>query len=332
MSFMNEAAGVSSNAFSDSIAAGFDSIRYDRRLSFSPYVRVVLPLDKFVFWVKHSLLSPSTLASLGVCADLPQSVEVACNVHVATNTEQGPTESLDMSSLLVNTRDQVRQFHDTSVNLLWLSSFEGIKFSIGGRNAYYEQASIHHYRGQTIYPVMLPQIIDEAGQLNQCELILSDSTPLWLYMASVIEKYIWLPGFNLPLEVAYLVPDNLEPPYGVIEVINGSQKAVTGGPIYSPNMSRNSYVTEEVKVTLLGCNNQVASDFLDSVLGYCLAHSPLGVNNSPVITDESRFQPELNIRAQKKVILFKVNYYQSAVRDMAVRLISQCIPTFTVEN
>lgn len=330
MSFLSEQQ-QSSTPLNDALVAGLDNIRYGQTLTFSPYVRVTLPLDGFVFWVSYGLVSADILASLGLPAEAPSDLQVNCSVHMSTETEQNEDESLDLSRIIITSESEVRPFHDTDVNLLWLSSFSGVRFSIGSRTGYYEQANLHHYKGSTIYPVMMSQIIDSADQLQLDNVILSNSTPLWLSIVNDLAKYPWAPGFDFKLYPRYLLPDNQVPPYGVVMPVEGSQKALSAGPIFSDTMSRDAYVRESVDIILYGCNNKAAADFLDTMLLIALNKPYFGINNSPVIADESRPQSEINVLAQKKRISFEVNYYQSQARDMAVRLITQCVPTFTVE-
>lgn len=329
MSFVSEQ--QSSTPLNDALVAGLDSIRYGQTLTFSPYVRVTLPLDGFVFWLAYSLVSADTLASLGLPAEAPPELQVNCSVHMSTEIEQNEDESLDLSRITITSESEVRPFHDTDVNLLWLSSFSGVRFSISSRTGYYEQANLHHYKGSTIYPVMMSQIIDSADQLQLSDQILSNSTPLWLSIVNDLARYPWVPGFSFKLYPRYLLPDNRVPPYGVIMPIEGSQRAVSAGPLFSDTMSRDAYVRESVDIILYGCNNKAASDFLDTMLLIAMNKPYFGINNSPVIADESRPQSEINVLAQKKRISFEVNYYQSQARDMAIRLITQCVPTFTVE-
>ena len=46
-----------------------------------------------------------------------------------------------------------------------------------------------------------------------------------------------------------------------------------------------------------------------------------GIMNSPVPKDAKRGQIEINTIAQKKVIVFEVNYYQTRVNSLAQQLI-----------
>jgi len=330
MSFLEEL--EQKTPLSDVLGAGVDSIRYQQEITFTPYVRLVLPLDGFVFWVRYDQVGTLILRGVDLTPGEEASFTVPCSLHMATDTEQSEDENLDVSNVVVTVKQEVRPFHDTLVTVMWLAEFQGVRFAINSRKSFYRQSNVYHYIGKTIYPAMLTQIIDDASLFDATALILSNSTPLWLALASIVPDAVWLPGYTIPLFPKFLLPDNLEPAYGVILPVEGSQRAVNLAPTYQPNFSRDQYVTEDVDIILYGCNNKVASDFLDTVLGLCVGEvSGFGINNSPVLQDESRQQSELSVLAQKKRIRFRINYHQTQLRALAIRYILKCVPTITVE-
>lgn len=316
---------------SDALSDGLDDIRYSQTITFVPYVRMELPLDKFIFWVKYDQVGKDALASLGLSADGLAPVTVKCAIHSATSTEQGEEDNMDYSKVVVTCTHEIRPFHEDITTVMWVADLDGIRFAIDSRAEFFKQANLYHYHGGSIYPTMLTQMIDDASEFDVNAQILSDSTPLWMAMAKSIKNAVWLPGFDFPLYPRFLVPDNEVPPYGVIIPDGGSVEAQSLGPAYAGNSSRSMYVTELVSVVLYGCQNSQAMDFLDSVLGYAATGLIFGVNNSPVVEDVPREQSELSVLAQKKRIVFKINYYQSAARNMAIRYIKSCIPNITVE-
>jgi hypothetical protein len=94
--------------------------------------------------------------------------------------------------------------------------------------------------------------------------------------------------------------------------------------------SHDQLVQERVRVTLTGLNNEQALNFIDFVNQFTLDNpGVLGVMNQPVPRDEKRTQNELRVIGQKKTIEFQVNYYQSAVFDIAQRLIETVNISFT---
>lgn len=61
MPALNEGLLASSRQLGATLQAGVDTISQGQRVTFERYVRYVLPLDGYVFWVKASLMSPSAM-------------------------------------------------------------------------------------------------------------------------------------------------------------------------------------------------------------------------------------------------------------------------------
>jgi hypothetical protein len=49
----------------DALAAGVDVLSGQQTVSFVPYVRTVLPIDGYVFWLNAALLSADQLSQVG---------------------------------------------------------------------------------------------------------------------------------------------------------------------------------------------------------------------------------------------------------------------------
>ncbi len=52
------------------LAAGLDALSYDQVVAFEPYLRLVLPYDGYVFWVKVSSLSEGAILNAMVPIEL----------------------------------------------------------------------------------------------------------------------------------------------------------------------------------------------------------------------------------------------------------------------
>ena len=330
MASINEAARAGT-PLATALAAGLNDISYNQTVRFWPYVRLVMPLDGMVFWVNASLVSAKKLKAFNLCQSSIGAKDVKCAVHASTDTIQNYDESLDMSSLVVTTTQEVRPFHDAVGDVLWMGDFEGIKFAINTQSNYYAQAGLHHYVGATIYPAMMTQFIDTLEDLDTSRLIISNSLPLWIALFGDAEKFVWLPQPVTTLFPAFLVTDNLTPPYIVIDVKDGETIPLQAGALLSSDMSRAQLARDTVEITTYGLGNDQIMDLMDFVVGACLAPdlTGMGVTNMPVARDVKRTQAEANILAQKKSVTFEVNYYQSSTRDMAERYILSCIPNVT---
>ena len=64
-----------------------------------------------------------------------------------------------------------------------VGGFGEVGFSFSARRSYYQQADLHHYVGDAIYPAFETQVIDTSEELTELledRLIVSNSLPIWL--------------------------------------------------------------------------------------------------------------------------------------------------------
>ena len=107
-----------------------------------------------------------------------------------------------------------------------------------------------------------------------------------------------------------------------------SIEALQPVPYYDRHMSHMQLTSERVRVTLYGCDNDMASDFLDLVISYSRDTDVIGMMNPmPAIRDDKRPWPEGMVIAQKKVIDFHVSYVQRRINDLARQMILQAQAT-----
>jgi hypothetical protein len=104
--------------------------------------------------------------------------------------------------------------------------------------------------------------------------------------------------------------------------------SIGAAPRLSSSLSHSQLVREKVRITIYGLRNYNAIDFVDFVNQFCLNTELFGLMNSPVLRDEKRTQPELNTIAMKKVIEFEIDYYQERARDVARQLLTSAIPAY----
>lgn len=313
-----------SSPLAASLRAGLDNISSYQTITFRQYVRVVLPLDGYVFWVRADLdASAMALAAEKLknpaTSVLPSSLTVSGSLHYSTNQQQNEDETIGINNVIFTSKTEIQEFNQINSSSIFIGEFDGIRFAFTERRSYYKQADLHHYVGDAIYPVMESQIIDDPSCLDIGNVIVSNSLPVWL-------------GLNkfMPIYPSFAVPDNIHPPYAVAHIAPESTTAIQSAPSIGPTSTHDQLVKEMVKITIYGLRNFNALDFQDYVLQYSLDYDVIGIMNMPVIRDDKRTQSELNILAQKKSIEFEVSYYQSRVRDVARQLILTAIPTFVV--
>lgn len=342
MTGLDEAIGAK-NQLAAALAVGVDTIAYNQTITFNRYVRLVLPLDGYVFWVRDTLVGPSALAN----ALLPNrtrpnqspftfpipapELTVQCSLHYATDVRQEPDEFYAAHRVILTSEKEVNDLSAIAPNVLWIGEFQGKRFAFSSRGSFYAQADLFHYVGFAVYPDMLPQIIDAPAGFDSNGLIVSNSLPAWLALNNYAPVY----GFADPVVTlynAYLMPENLPPPFGSVLIPPESTLALASAPRLDRMSSRSQLCTDTVKITLWGTRNDGVMDFMDRVNQYSVDEDVIGIMNMPVPRDEQRTQSELGTLAQKKTIEYQVSYIQSRMRDIAVKTIQQCVPSFTVDS
>lgn len=311
-----------------SLAGGIETISSGQTIQFNRYLRRVLPLDGFVFWVRADLLAPSglnsaamnafTLNQVGVVEQLSPALLVhPSSLHHTTINQQDEAESFSLQSFVLTSQEPVDQLNAISPDTLWIGDWRGHRLAFSSRTGFYRQANTYHYKGDSLYPALATQVIDDPATIDLSNLVVSNSLPIWL----TLNQYF-------PLFPSLLVPDNMVPPYAAVHIGEDDTSAagLSLAPFYDQNGSRFQLVRDRVKVTLYGVRNFMVMDWLDLVDQYTLANpSVMGIMNVPVPRDAKRGQTEFSIIAQKKVVEFEVNYYQARVHNIALQYIQSVI-------
>lgn len=315
MPSLDELAAQTGNQLSGVLQAAVETISSGQEIVFTLYVKQVLPLDGFVYWVNASIVIPEELERLGL-KDSPMTRTIKGSLHRQVVTEQNDTTSRDVNSIIFTPIEKIDDFNLQDPNSVYLGEYEGTQFAFSRMDSRYTQSGIFHYRGMAILPTMRSQIIDSADEINT-DLVLSNSMPIWLSIREFSTVY---PSF--------LVPSNLRPPYIAVDVSRTSalqvaQKTADG--------RRWQFSEDQVRVTLYGFNNEQALNFLDFVVEKALWDEQFGITNIPIVQDAKSNQVEINALAKKKTIDFEVNYYQGTTRDISQQLIKEVIFNYEVK-
>lgn len=336
MSGIAEAVGAP-GPLGSNLQAGVDAISSNQTITFTKYIRVVLPLDGFVFWVKADLVSPGSIYNAAMfnaaiynsspeITDAPTCVAKG-SLHYATDTRQDEANTIAVNRVVFTSEQEINDLNQAGANVLFIGVIDGLKFAFSTRGSFYRQSSLWHYVGAAVYPDMASQVVDNVELLNTRSLIVSNSLPLWLAFNGYKPFY----GFgnqNLPLYPSFLVPQNIVPPYAAVHIVPESTRALATAPRIGARTLHSQLCADVVRITMFGTNNDAALAFLDCVLQRSLDYGELGIMNVPVVRDEKRTQSELNAIAQKKSLTFEVSYYQERVADVARKLISSAVPSF----
>lgn len=314
-----------------------DTISENQELEFVPYVRVVLPADGYVFWVKTTLISNSALFNVmgfnttllndpGNSNALDNFV-VKGSVHYATDMRQEESTSFTINRVAFTSEDRIQQFNVVGPNLIYIASFRGIRFAFSSKGMFYQQMKLWHYEGDAIYPFTESQIIDDPSLLDTTQTIVSNSLPSWLSLQYYNPPWpveIQMPRF--PLYPSFLSLQNIRPPYGTIHIGPDDTSADQAIPDYDGTLTQHQLNRDRVRVTLYGLNDSTAQDWLAAVLGFIRDAGEIGLSNVPNIKDMKTTQKELLVIAQQKVVQFEVSYNQSKMRDVARQLIESIVP------
>jgi hypothetical protein len=314
------------------LQTGLETLSQDQEIEFTLYVKLILPLDGYVFWVRSDLVS-----QLMVCNCWQYSTPVPddgssppgptfCakgSFHYSSQIKQGEDETMSLNRVVFTAQEEIKEFNAVGPCTMYIGEFDKdlVRFSFSNRASFYKQADIFHYQGDAIYPALESQIIDSLDNFDVNNVIVSNSLPIWLMLNQF-----------MPMYPSFLVTPNLQPPYASVHVVPDSTQAIGMQPLWDIRSNHSQLVSEKVRITLYGMRNFNALDFQDYVFQYSLDNpTVLGFMNMPVMRDDKRTQSELGILAQKKVFECEINYYQTRVRNIALQYIIQCIPTVTVE-
>jgi hypothetical protein len=316
---------------------------------FTMYVRLVLPLDGFVFWVNAALVSQSAQLK----ALLPASVQgvkntevwVPGSLHYRSQFEQTEDSDYVVNEVVFTAEVAIQDFTQIGPNIMFVGTIPGpdpvqlatqaiatapdnIRIAFSRRDLFFYRAGLHHYVGNALYSTMTTQLVDSLDDLNLGNLVVSNSLPVWLAMNSYDPQYFSnFASPCVPLYPSFAIPNNLEPPYGTVHIGLDDTEALQAAPYLDTNLSHFQLAKDKVRVTLYGLTNTQALTFLDFVNQYSLDTEQIGIMNIPTVRDDKKTQAELVILAMKKVISFEVSYNQETIRTVARQYITSCIPS-----
>lgn len=190
--------------------AGVEAISSQQSILFVKYVRLILPIDGFAFWVRADMVSRSALynASLYNRAVYNQSptlsVTTSCfeakgSLHYSTDVRQDEPSTMGIRRVVFTSEQEIQSLAEIGPTVIYIGQWEGARFAFSNRQSFYRQADLFHYTGDAIYPELESQIIDTPATFNSRAQIVSNSLPLWLS----------LNGYMSPQQVALQSPDVL---------------------------------------------------------------------------------------------------------------------------
>ena len=322
------------------LAQGVETISLNQEVTFTLYVKLVLPLDGYVFWVNASLLTDSAIYNASqynkllpdnLPPEIPKKqITVTGSFHFNTNVQMLEDRQPAFNNIIFTATQSITDFNAINPQFIYVAEYQGLKFSFNSRDNYYKQADLYHYRGSSLYSIMDTQIIDTMTDFDAQSVIVSNSLPIWLTLNQFF-----------PMYPSYLVDQNIAPPYAAVDVIPSETTALGQFPIInnviptSGNPTQSTYnqlTSDTVKITMYGIRNNEVLNFAEYVYQYSMNTDNIGLMNMPIIQDEKTTQSELGIIAMKKTITFKVSYYQNTVNDVALKYIQSAFCSLTPHN
>lgn len=315
MSSAIEAMGAGNSSMASALAAGLDTIDQKSSVAFILYVKQILPLDGFVFWLKaDQLLNPPDWL-----VALPKVLTVEGSLHHATVNTQSADENFSTQRVVFTAKDPVSNLGEMAPDTLYMAQVEGYKYAFSSRSNWYKQADLYHYSGDAVYPALADMVVDNIADLDLASRVVSNSMPIWLMFTQA--KTASFPN-AWPIYPAYLLPDNTVPPYATVDIDTKMTSPLGAGRAVDKSGNRFQLVTDTVEVSLYGVRNDAILDWIDAVVQYGLDNATVfGVMNSPVPGDVKRMQVEISTIAQKKTVSFQVCYYQSRLEAVVLKYI-----------
>lgn len=311
MSIATEAMGPGNNNMASALAAGLDTIDQKQSVAFTLYVKQVLPLDGFVFWLKaDQLITPP---------ELPLVLTIEGSLHHATINTQSEDENFSTQRIIFTAKDPVSSLSAMAPDTLYMAEVDGYKYAFSSRSNWYRQADLYHYSGDAVYAALADMVVDNIADLDLANRVVSNSMPIWLMFTHALTASF---SNTWPLYPAYLLPDNMSPPYAAVNIDERLTKPIGAGRAYDKLGNRFQLVTDTVEVSFYGVRNDAILDWVDSVVQYGLDNlETFGVMNSPVPGDMKRYQVEISTIAQKKTVTFQVCYYQTRLTAIVIKYI-----------
>ena len=320
------------------LAQGVDTLDLEQTITFTKYIRLVLPLDGYVFWCAATMVGPSALFGAAgfnrARFNQPPNTVVSAptfvckgSMHYATDVRQEEAETYAANRMIFTSEYEVNDLNTIAPGTLWIGTFDGRRFAFSSRSSWYKQADLWHYQGFAIYPDMETQIIDDFAGFDSVSVVVSNSLPAWLALNGYNPPW----GFGNPsltLFPSFLSPENFEPPFATVHIVPEGTRGLALAPLIGPTSSHSQLCSDRVRITLWGTRNFNALDFVDCVNQYSLNTGAFGLMNNPVMRDEKRTQAEIATIAMKKSIEYEISYQQSRMNTIARKIITSAIPNF----
>ena len=289
---------------------GLRVLSLNQEIIFAQYIRKVLPLDGYVFWLKV------------------QQRKVKGSLHVAAIQQQLEDETSSINTVVFTTGEEIQDFDAVSPTTLWIGEFQTLRFAFSAQRDFYQAAGLYHYVGYAINAPMQTQLVDLGSELSNKTLIVSNSLPAWL----AIKDYapFWLQPDNPAIELfpSFLSPANIVPPCATVHIEPLATRALGAYPVLRSRMQHDQLASDHVRLTFYGLTNDMIMDWYETLIRYSTDTNKIGMMSMAIVRDEKRPQTEFAILGMKKTMELDVSYLQSSMRDLARQMVNSALATF----
>jgi len=249
------------------LAQGVETLSNNEQVTFTLYVKLVLPLDGYVFWVNASLLTDSALFNASQYNKLlynnyPEGVPArqlvaSGSFHFSSDVQMLEDRQTVFNHTTFTSLVEIADFNLINPQFQYIATYQGMRFAFNTRANFYKQADLYHYRGDALYSVMNTQIIDTMTGFDTQSVIVSNSLPIWLSLNQFF-----------PMYPSYLVDQNIVPAYAAVDINPSLTTALQDFPLLDPNSNPFQLVKDTVKITMYGIRNHEALNFVQYILDY----------------------------------------------------------------
>ena len=246
------------------LAQGVETISNYEQITFTLYVKLVLPLDGYVFWVNASLLTDSALYNASQYNKLlynnypegvpARQVTVKGSFHHNSNVQMLEDRQTVFNHTIFTALEEIADFNLINPQFTYIANYQGMRFAFNSRDNFYKQADLYHYRGDALYSVMTTQVIDTMTGFDTQSVIVSNSLPIWLALNQFF-----------PMYPSYLVDQNIVPAYAAVDINPSLTTALQDFPLLDPDSNPFQLVKDTVKITMYGIRNHEALNFVQEI-------------------------------------------------------------------
>lgn len=309
------------SAIAEAIEANLEVLDLNQEIELTPYSRVVLPLDGYVFWLPKG-----------------SKIKVKGALHFMDELVQNEDETIDDATVTFTTRERVVEFAEAPINTIYVGRQGKFRYSFFRQQGFLQASRHWHYQGRVVTPVMTAQLIDDPSRLDPTQVVVSNSLPLWLALNDYVSPIYGGFSNSVMLYPSHVIPPNLEPPYCAVHIPPESTRAEQGVPLISQVIDivngepvtvrqHQQLAADRVRLTVFGLQNLAAQAFFDSILEVMQTAGQMGLKNMPIPADGKRGQAGLQAIAMQKSIEFDISYNQYAAWQTALRTITSASVT-----